>query len=230
LAQEQHVRRLVPMIPTPTVTERTMGRIALLWLLLTPLWIAFSFFASTSKVAFAPPALVVIALLFYWLHNKFVVFVAGEHEPRADFHVSQSSHFDRAAAASLVRPAFVALGVGACVGAAVTTSFFLFDRPLHESTVSDTSTAALAPQPNSTISVQPKAVKSLSFAAEQKPENNLLSSDHPVAKQAEAQNQTQTSTDQSHCNVSLCESYYQSFRASDCTYQPYSGPRQYCAR
>jgi hypothetical protein len=217
----------------PTVTERTMGRIALLWLVLTPLWIAFSFSASTSKVAFIPPALVVIALLFYWLHNKFVVLVAGEHEPRherADVRVSQSSHFDRAAAASLVRPAFVALGVGACVGAAVTTSFFLFDRPFHEST--DTSTAALAPQPNSAISVQPKAVKSLSFAAEQKTENNSLSSDNPIAKQAEAQNETlgQSSTDQPHCNVSLCENYYQSFRASDCTYQPYSGPRQYCAR
>ena len=209
-----------------------MGRIALLWLLLTPLWIAFSFSASTSKVALVPPALVIIALLFYWLHNKLVLFVAGEHEPRADVQVSQSSHFDRATAASLVRPAFVALGVGACVGAAVTTSFFLFDRPLHESTVLDTNAAALAPQPNSTISVQPKAVKSLSFAAEQKTENNLLSSDNPVAKQAEAQNQTlgQSSTDQAHCNVSLCESYYQSFRASDCTYQPYSGPRQYCAR
>src|SRR5262249_24159880 len=146
----------------------------------------------------APPALVVIALLFYWLHNKFVVFVAGEHEPRADVQVSQSSHFDRAAASSLVRPAFVALGVGACVGAAVTTSVFRFARPLHDSTVSDTSTATLAPQPNSTISVQPKAVKSLSFAAEQKTENNLLSSDNPVAKQAEVQNQTlgQSSTDQ----------------------------------
>jgi len=211
-----------------------MGRIALLWLLLTPLWIAFSFSASTSKVALVPPALVIIALLFYWLHNKLVLFVAGEHEPRADVQVSQSSHFDRATAASLVRPAFVALGVGACVGAAVTTSFFLFDRPLYESTVSDTSTAALAPQPNSTISVQPKAVKSLSFATEQKTENNSLgtSSDNPVAKQVEAQIQTlgQSSTDQPHCNVSLCESYYQSFRASDCTYQPYSGPRQCCAR
>jgi hypothetical protein len=37
-------------------------------------------------------------------------------------------------------------------------------------------------------------------------------------------------TDQPRCNISLCESHYQSFRASDCTYQPYSGPRQYCDR
>lgn len=33
------------------------------------------------------------------------------------------------------------------------------------------------------------------------------------------------------CDVAICEQYYQSFRASDCTYQPYDGgPRQYCAR
>ena len=219
-----------------------MGRIALLWLVLTPLWIAFSFSASAPKVAFVPPALAVIVLAFYWLHNKFVLFVAGEHEPRADARLSQSAyfdpvaaeHFDPVAAAALVRPAFVALGAGACIGAALITSFFIFERPLHKSTVSDTSTTALATQSNSIISVQPKTVKSLSFSEHQKPQNNstVTSSDNPVASRAEAQIQTlgQNPTGQPRCNVSLCESYYQSFRASDCTYQPYSGPRQYCER
>jgi penicillin-binding protein 1A len=33
------------------------------------------------------------------------------------------------------------------------------------------------------------------------------------------------------CNIPVCEGFYHSFRASDCTYQPYgAGPRQYCAR
>lgn len=33
------------------------------------------------------------------------------------------------------------------------------------------------------------------------------------------------------CNIPVCEQYYHSFRASDCTYQPYNGgPRQYCDR
>jgi membrane peptidoglycan carboxypeptidase len=32
------------------------------------------------------------------------------------------------------------------------------------------------------------------------------------------------------CNVRACESAYRSFRASDCTYQPYSGPRRLCER
>jgi penicillin-binding protein 1A len=34
----------------------------------------------------------------------------------------------------------------------------------------------------------------------------------------------------SQCNIPVCEQYYQSFRASDCTYQPFYGPRQYCNR
>jgi len=38
----------------------------------------------------------------------------------------------------------------------------------------------------------------------------------------------QTGTAQ--CNVPACEAFYHSFRASDCTYQPYWGPRQYCER
>jgi BA14K-like protein len=216
------------------MTERTMGRIALLWLLLTPVWIAFSFSASLSKIAFLPPALVAIALVFYWLHDQFVLFVAGEHEPRADVDLSQDSHFQPVAAASLVGPAFVAIAVGACIGAAAVTSFFVFDRTLRDSTVSQKTAAADAIQPRSLIGVQPKAVKPQSFPAEQTTQNNspVTSSDDPDAKRTALQTQTpgESSADQPRCNVSLCESSYQSFRASDCTYQPYSGPRQYCAR
>jgi hypothetical protein len=217
-----------------TVTERTMGRIALLWLLLTPVWIAFSFSASSSKIALLPPALVAVALVFYWLHNQFVLFVAGEHEPHADVDLSQGSHFQPVASASLVGPAFVAIAVGACIGAAAVTSFFVFDRAPRDSTVSQKTTAADAIQPSSMIGVQPKAVKSQSFPAEQTTQNNsrVTSSDDPDAKRMEAQTQSLggNSANQPRCNVSLCESSYQSFRTSDCTYQPYSGPRQYCAR
>lgn len=31
-----------------------------------------------------------------------------------------------------------------------------------------------------------------------------------------------------YCNYSACEHRYRSFRASDCTFQPYHGPRRYC--
>jgi 1A family penicillin-binding protein len=38
-------------------------------------------------------------------------------------------------------------------------------------------------------------------------------------------------TQSAQCNVPVCQQYYHSFRASDCTYQPYwGGPRQYCER
>jgi hypothetical protein len=33
-----------------------------------------------------------------------------------------------------------------------------------------------------------------------------------------------------HCNVSACSASYRSFRASDCTYQPYEGARRLCTR
>jgi hypothetical protein len=32
------------------------------------------------------------------------------------------------------------------------------------------------------------------------------------------------------CDIGACSSAYRSFRASDCTYQPYSGPRRLCTR
>jgi BA14K-like protein len=237
--------------------ERTMRRIVLLWLVLTPLWIAFSFYASVSKIAFIPPALVVIALVLHWLHKQIVRAIAGEPEPRASPQLSPSSYGSSyvppvaAPSRGFVRPVFIAAGVGACIGAAA-VPFFHLDRPAHSMT-------ARATQPAGAISVQTEAVKpqsfgaelkavqteaveSQSFAAEAKMQNTSQknsqadstapSSRNADAKRAEAQISTdgQISSNQPRCNVSLCESYYQSFRASDCTYQPYSGPRQYCAR
>jgi hypothetical protein len=32
------------------------------------------------------------------------------------------------------------------------------------------------------------------------------------------------------CDIQACTAAYQSFRASDCTYQPYSGPRRACTK
>jgi membrane peptidoglycan carboxypeptidase len=38
-------------------------------------------------------------------------------------------------------------------------------------------------------------------------------------------------TQSAQCNIPACQGSYRSFRASDCTYQPYwDGPRQYCER
>ena len=233
-----------------------MRRIALLWLILTPPWIAFSFYASTSKIAFAPPALVVIAAVLYWLHQKFVIAVAGEPEPparsmRADPRPRRVSPAAPIAARSrgLARPALIAVGVGAFLGGAA-MAFFDLHRP-----VANDRAAADAIHPNAAIAVQTETVKSHAVAAEPKavptepvrsqafaaePKDNApatssdtaTTSDNAGTRRAEEQiaPDGQPLSTQPRCNVSLCESRYQSFRASDCTYQPYSGPRQYCAR
>jgi hypothetical protein len=273
-----------------------MRRIVLLWLILTPLWIAFSFYASASKIAFIPPALAVIALVLHWLHKHFVIAVAGEPEPRAkpiraqpvraqlwpsrtsrslqvepevdpQFDPQIDPHVDAVEPVAvpsrgLFRPALLAVGVGACVGGAA-IAFFQLDRP-----ASNNRAVAHAPPPSAAIGVPTEALQSQSFAAEPKPiateavkpqsfaaepksvpaeavkpqsfaadtntqaNSTLTSSENADAKRAEAQlgTERQTSSSQLRCNVSLCESSYQSFRASDCSYQPFSGPRQYCAR
>jgi BA14K-like protein len=233
-----------------------MRRILLLWLILTPIWIAFSFYASASKIAFVPPALVVVAVVLHWLHKHFVVAVAGEPEPRAkpippDPWPSRSADVRPVARPSpnLLRPALIAVGIGACFGGAA-MAFVHSHRP-----VADSNVAALATAPNVARGVQTEAVKSQSSAGEAKPvqieavnsqspgaaakiqDNVTPTSSHDAnAKGAEAQisegqaSSGQTSANPPRCNVSLCESHYQSFRASDCTYQPYSGPRQYCGR
>jgi len=44
----------------------------ILWLVLTAIWISYSFLAgSEPKVALIPPALVLIALVFTWLWKRF---------------------------------------------------------------------------------------------------------------------------------------------------------------
>jgi hypothetical protein len=249
----------VPTFPGHALTEATMRRIVLLWLILTPIWIAFSFYASVSKIAFLPPAFVVVAVVLHWLHKHFVVAVAGEPEPRAkpvgaDPWPSRSEEPRPVARPSrgLLRPALIAVGIGACCGGAA-AAFVHAHRP-----VANTSAAALATEPNAASSVQTEAVKPQSAAAEAKSvqteamkpqsagaeaeiQDNATSSHNADAKRADAQiseghtpssqsSSVQTSSSSPRCNVSLCETYYQSFRASDCTYQPYSGPRQYCGR
>ena len=122
-------------------------------------------------------------------------------------------------------------------------AFFDLHRP-----VANDRAAADAIHPNAAI-VQTETVQSHAVAAEPKavptepvrsqafvtaPNDNATTtpSDNAGSRRAEAQiaPDGQPFSTQPRCNISLCESHYQSFRASDCTYQPYSGPRQYCAR
>src|SRR5436190_9203213 len=63
--------------------EPTMRWIVfVLWLLLTLIWISYSSSAGSGpRVAFIPPALVLIALVFTWLLKGLVVRFTGESEP-----------------------------------------------------------------------------------------------------------------------------------------------------
>jgi penicillin-binding protein 1A len=47
---------------------------------------------------------------------------------------------------------------------------------------------------------------------------------------SEPSSQNAAEAENSQCNVPVCEEHYQSFRVSDCSYQPYWGPRAYCDR
>jgi hypothetical protein len=225
-----------------------------LWLLLTPVWITYWFSAgSSSKITFGAPALVLMALGFRWLWRQFVVFVAGEPEPSPPGKIQELTADWRAERGLVFRPkrslhpvwglalpsrgtiraALIAGAAGACVGAAV-----VFDRPPFNPTIVATNEAAPRPtsQSGSPISVRTEVVKSPSLTAVPSIQNSspVPSSDkNAVFQRAEVQpayTNDQSSADRPGCDVSLCERYYRSFRASDCTYQPYDGPRQYCTR
>jgi BA14K-like protein len=222
------------------------------WLLLTLVWISYSSSAgSGSKVAFIPPALVLIALVFSWLWKRLVVRIAGEFEPSHSHPIWGFALPSRRS----VRTGLVAAAVGVCAGAVVGQSTFDTvvsnrspTRPTKQTNLplsvqteavrsqsfsAEPKTAAVT-EPNSTISVRTEAVKTQSFSADMKNQDTspVTSFENAPAKRAETQISTngQGSFSQPPCDVSLCERHYRSFRASDCTYQPYGGPRQYCTR
>ncbi len=232
-----------------------MGWIAFaLWLLLTPIWIAHSFSSgASSKIAFVPPALALIALGLGCLWKKFVVLVAGEAEPRSRGKIQQSAA-DWGVEADLVfrpkrsfhpvwglalpesgttRMALIAAAGGACVGAAVA-----LDWSPHERAVATGETASRPiVRSDAPVSVRTEAVKSPSLSAGQGIQTNSPATSSPANstfRQAEVQAvstpHSESSSDQPPCDVALCERRYRSFRSADCTYQPFDGPRQYCGR
>ena len=52
----------------------------------------------------------------------------------------------------------------------------------------------------------------------------------PQQKSASAEDARAQVTPSQACNVSACEAAYRSFDPSDCTYQPYDGPRRLCTK
>jgi hypothetical protein len=55
---------------------------------------------------------------------------------------------------------------------------------------------------------------------------NRASATHAAADVTAAVNQALARA----CNVAACERAYSSFDPADCTYQPYDGPRRFCAK
>jgi BA14K-like protein len=49
-------------------------------------------------------------------------------------------------------------------------------------------------------------------------------------RQDDGEAQAAAAASSPHCDISACDAAYRSFRASDCTYQPYDGPRQLCTK
>ena len=161
--------------------------------------------------------------------------------PEAEFHPIWGA---AAPTVGLVRMIVFAVGVGAAAGAA--TFWSLLDQ--HQARPAR---SMAAPRADSRAVSYPTTASSLPTATENSETANSLPLPVPntsaeIPSETSATNlqtgspalkpEAQTLTDlhafadRPACNVSLCEQYYQSFRSSDCTYQPYSGPRQYCTR
>jgi len=112
-----------------------------LGLLLTPSWISYSFLAGSGpKVAFIPPALVLVALVFTSLWKRLVVNIAGELEP-SYFHPYWGTALLSRLSRGSVRTGLVAAAVGVCAGAIVALT-----PQLRPDADADNQSAALAPQ------------------------------------------------------------------------------------
>ena len=107
-----------PPVSWRVLMDRTMRWIVfVLGLLLTPSWISYSFLAGSGpKVAFIPPALVLVALVFTSLWKRLVVNIAGELEP-SYFHPYWGAALLSRLSRGGVRTGLVAAAVGVCAGA-----------------------------------------------------------------------------------------------------------------
>jgi hypothetical protein len=78
----------------------------------------------------------------------------------------------------------------------------------------------------------PKATAETTTAEPQKPtaETTGVAARSEENRQAATVTPVQATASNNRCDVQACSSAYQSFRASDCTYQPFEGPRQICSK
>jgi hypothetical protein len=156
--------------------------------------------------------------------------------PKANFHPIWGA---AAPAIGLFRTILIAAGIGAIAGATVMSSLversseephvaasdhgFRIDRRRQAMPGVASSTHTTKSQLNGTVQAPNRDIAPETSV--ETPKDN--SRGEEFEKQATS---TQSDADGLPCNVSVCEQHYQSFRSSDCTYQPYAGPRRYCRR
>jgi BA14K-like protein len=92
-------------------------------------------------------------------------------------------------------------------------------------------TASGAPQsPPPNVQISPDTASA--DTAPQKPETTgvAVRADEPGDSAAASVASTPAAIPSNRCDVQACASAYQSFRASDCSYQPFEGPRRLCEK
>jgi hypothetical protein len=94
-------------------------------------------------------------------------------------------------------------------------------------------TEIVADDPEQTARAEPQQTGSQPATTGTSPAE-LSTRDEEVAAQSDTkpEQDTKTATLQTsdRCDVAACAAAYKSFRASDCTFQPYDGPRQLCEK
>jgi len=136
----------------------------------------------------------------------------------------------------LVRVILVAAAIGVFAGGVATSSLVgeRSSQPSRNISASENRPQATSQSPlvrrvpTETIKSQPAESKPPSIENPSR-ERSAIDQDNK-SQSLEAQAQTLEQPAPEGCNVSLCERSYQSFRASDCSYQPYSGARRSCTR
>jgi len=136
----------------------------------------------------------------------------------------------------LVRAILVAAAIGVFVGGVATSSLVgeRSSQPSRNTSAWDHRPQATSQSPlvrrvhTETIKSQPAESRPPPIE-DTSPERSAIDQDNK-SESLDAQVQTPEQPAPEGCNVSLCERSYQSFRASDCSYQPYWGPRRSCTR
>lgn len=97
----------------------------------------------------------------------------------------------------------------------------------QNSTAAPPAVAATNSEPAQKQTVEPPSqkppVETTGLASRVEETQNSASASAPAV-------QPQAIASDNHCDIQACSSAYKSFRASDCTYQPYEGERRLCER